>query len=98
LQTKNFAASVAKRLTAAYPDLVIADRRSTARDGKVLIDWRQNDTYGSLVAPYSVRVARVPTVSMPIGWDEVRAVAGSNDPSSLFFLPEDVGGPAQEER
>ena len=43
------------------------------REGKVLIDWSQNNAAKTTVAPYSLRARPQPTVSTPVTWDEVEA-------------------------
>ena len=45
----------------------------TARAGKVLVDWSQNDDNKTTVCVYSLRARERPTVSTPLAWDEVRA-------------------------
>jgi bifunctional non-homologous end joining protein LigD len=51
------------------------------REGKVLIDWRQNDPNRSTIAPWSLRATRVPLVSTPLRWDELA------HPENLAFSP-----------
>ena len=60
------------------------------RPGKVLIDWSQNNTAKTTVAPYSLRARAGATVSTPIGWDEVDAVREGADPATLRFATDDV--------
>jgi bifunctional non-homologous end joining protein LigD len=69
--TKPFARAVAGLLVRDDPARV-TDRMARAdRAGKVFVDWSQNDPGKSIVAPYSLRGLRLPTVSMPVSWDEV---------------------------
>ena len=82
-ETKPFARVLAQRLADEHPELVV-DRPSRAlREGKVLVDWAQNDEAKSLVAPYSLRATTVPAVSSPLAWDEVEAVAAGGGPVAL---------------
>src|SRR3954471_23977301 len=60
------------------------------RTGKVLIDWSQNTEHKSMVCAYSVRAKAEPTVSTPVGWDEVEAAVRSGDGSRLRFEMHDV--------
>ena len=60
------------------------------RAGKVLVDWLQNDASRSTVAPYSLRAAPRPTVSMPVTWAEVEAALGSRRPELLTFDADDA--------
>jgi bifunctional non-homologous end joining protein LigD len=43
------------------------------REGKVFVDWSQNNPAKTTVAPYSLRARDAPTVSTPLTWDEVEA-------------------------
>jgi bifunctional non-homologous end joining protein LigD len=57
------------------------------REGKVLIDWSQNNGTKTTIAPYSLRARTHPTVSTPVTWDEV---AACRKPEDLFFTAPDV--------
>ena len=69
------------------PELVVSRMTKTLRDGKVLIDWSQNNGSKTTVAPYSLRARPHPTVSTPVTWDEV---AACRHPDDLFFTAPDV--------
>jgi bifunctional non-homologous end joining protein LigD len=89
-RTKAFARALAHELTREDPGRV-SDRLALAgRDGKVLVDWRQNEPNRSLIAPYSLRAATVPRVAAPLRWDEVASAAESGGAEELSFGPEDV--------
>ncbi len=68
-----YAKELAQRLEAREPGLVVSRMLKTLRPGKVLIDWSQNNTAKTTVAPYSARARPEPTVSTPLSWDEVGA-------------------------
>jgi bifunctional non-homologous end joining protein LigD len=53
--------------------LIVAKMTKALREGKVLIDWSQNNAAKTTVAPYSLRARPQPTVSTPVTWDEVQA-------------------------
>ena len=89
-ETKAFARSVARLLERDRPGEVTSLMPTVHRAGRVFVDWSQNDAGKSTVAPYSLRGWEVPTVSTPVTWDEVDAVAGGGDPRSLVFLPDDA--------
>ena len=57
------------------------------REGKVFIDWSQNNPAKTTIAPYSVRGRDVPTVATPVTWVEVRRC---RDPGALAFTPDEV--------
>ncbi len=84
-QTKPFAKTVAELLEEAQPELIVSRMTKTARPGKVLIDWSQNDRNKTTVCVYSLRAAERPTVSTPLDWDEVRAALDGGDPGALRF-------------
>jgi bifunctional non-homologous end joining protein LigD len=72
-QTKSFSKAVAELLAREEPSLVVARQTKSARKGKVLVDWSQNDRIKTTVNAYSLRAMERPTVSTPVTWDEVRA-------------------------
>jgi bifunctional non-homologous end joining protein LigD len=84
-ETKPLAHALAKMLERDHGDLVISTMKKADRKGKVFIDWSQNDRHKTTVAPYSLRARERPTVSAPLDWDEVEAVAEGEDPSTLVF-------------
>jgi bifunctional non-homologous end joining protein LigD len=86
-QTKAFSKAVAELLAREEPSLVVARQTKSARKGKVLVDWGQNDINKTTVNAYSLRAMERPTVSTPITWDEVRAARTVED---LTFEAADV--------
>ena len=84
-QTKPFAKAVAELLEEAEPELIVSRMTKTARPGKVLIDWSQNDRNKTTVCAYSLRATELPTVSTPLEWDEVRAAQDGGDANALHF-------------
>ncbi len=84
-QTKPFAKAVAELLVRQHRESVVSNMRKDLRGGKVLIDWSQNSEHKTTVAVYSLRARPRPTVSAPVGWDEVEEVAGSGDGGALVF-------------
>ena len=86
-QTKAFSKAVAELLAREEPGLVVARQTKSARAGKVLVDWGQNDINKTTVSVYSLRAMARPTVSTPVTWDEVRATEA---PEDLTFEAADV--------
>jgi bifunctional non-homologous end joining protein LigD len=86
-QTKAFSKAVAELLAREEPGLVVARQTKSARTGKVLVDWGQNDVNKTTINVYSLRAMPRPTVSTPITWDEVRA---AKTPEDLTFEAADV--------
>jgi len=90
-ETRPFAQALAQLIAKQTPDTVLAKMgKKTDRSGKVLIDWYQNNERKTTVAVYSLRARQHPTVSTPVTWEEVEAVAESGDGSSLVFETSDV--------
>ena len=81
-QTKAFSKAVAELLAREEPGLVVARQTKSARTGKVLVDWGQNDVNKTTINVYSLRAMPRPTVSTPVTWDEVRA---AQKPEDLTF-------------
>jgi bifunctional non-homologous end joining protein LigD len=66
-----FAKEVAKALESELPDLVVSSMRKSLRDGKVLVDWSQNNGNKTTIAPYSLRGTFEPRVATPRTWREL---------------------------
>jgi len=86
-QASDLALTFAQRLERELPRLVVSRMTKSARAGKVLIDWSQNNGSKTTVAPYSLRARDLPTVSTPVNWDEV---AACRDPEDLVFTATEV--------
>jgi bifunctional non-homologous end joining protein LigD len=82
-----YARELAQRLEKEHPDLVVWNMKKEVRTGKVLVDWSQNNSAKTTIAVYSLRARPAPTVSTPVGWDEVEAC---KDPADLRFTSADV--------
>ncbi|HEY7486286.1 MAG TPA: non-homologous end-joining DNA ligase [Streptosporangiaceae bacterium] len=70
-RTSAYAKTAAERLAAEHRDLVVSRMDKKLRRGKVFVDWSQNNSAKTTVAPYSLRAADEPSVSTPVTWDEV---------------------------
>jgi bifunctional non-homologous end joining protein LigD len=74
-QTPEQATEVARELALAlesdHPDLVVSTMKRSQRDGKVFIDWSQNNGAKTTVSPYSLRGRDRPWVAAPRAWDEL---------------------------
>ncbi|ANZ43219.1 ATP-dependent DNA ligase [Lentzea guizhouensis] len=81
----------AKALAVAFereaPGLVTATMSKARREGRVFIDWSQNNPAKTTIAPYSLRGRDSPTVATPVTWDEVR---GCRRVEQLTFTADDV--------
>ncbi len=73
---KAFAEIAARTLHGRLPALTTLERTPAKRPpGTVYLDYVQVGKGKTLVAPYSVRARAGAPVSMPLGWDEVEALA-----------------------
>ncbi len=88
--TKAFARGLADRLADARPDLLVRSVSRTRREGRVFVDWVQNDRNRSTVAAYSLRATPWPLVSTPVSWSEVVAAVERGDAAALRFTPGEV--------
>ena len=84
-QTKEFAHTLAQKLETEYPKVVVSKMLKTLREGKVLVDWSQNDEHKTTVNVYSLRAKEHPTVSTPVTWDEVETTLKKKKPELLTF-------------
>jgi bifunctional non-homologous end joining protein LigD len=89
-QTKPFARRIAELLEQRLPELVVSRMTKHLREGRVLVDWSQNDEHKTTVTVYSVRARELPTVSAPVTWDEVQECLDIRDPDRLTFDTEQV--------
>ena len=84
-QTKHISKGLAQKFERERPEKVVHVQRKTMREGRVLIDWSQNDEYKTTVNVYSLRARARPTVSTPVTWDEVERCFEAGDPEVLVF-------------
>jgi bifunctional non-homologous end joining protein LigD len=94
--TKPFSRAVAELLEKQHPDHVVSRMTKSLRPGKVLVDWSQNDEHKTTVNVYSLRAKERPTVSTPVGWDEVEECLRTGDPNMLTFTSDQVLARAEE--
>jgi bifunctional non-homologous end joining protein LigD len=85
--TSTYAKKLAQRLESEHPKRIVSRMTKAVREGKVFIDWSQNNPAKTTVAAYSLRARAHPTVSTPITWEEVRACRRTED---LVFTSHDV--------
>jgi bifunctional non-homologous end joining protein LigD len=73
-----FARAVAERLSADTPGRYVTVASKAARKGTIFIDYLRNSRGATAVAPWSVRARRGAPVSVPIRWEELAALKGSD--------------------
>ncbi len=89
-ETKPLAHELALKLERRHPELVVSDMKKTLREGKVLVDWSQNDEHKTTVCVYSLRAREHPTVSTPVSWAEVGRCLESGNAEALRFTAPQV--------
>jgi len=87
-KTKTFARTLAERFEKEHSDKVVSNMKKSSRQGKVFIDWSQNDDHKTTVSVYSLRAKEQPTVSTPVFWEEVAQSAKKGQP--LSFTSDEV--------
>jgi bifunctional non-homologous end joining protein LigD len=88
--TKAFSHAIAGLLEKGHPELVLSSMSKVAREGKIFVDWSQNDRIKTTVGVYSLRAKDYPTVSTPVTWPEVEECHEKEDPDLLSFLSGEV--------
>jgi bifunctional non-homologous end joining protein LigD len=83
----SYARKLAQQLEKEHPKLAVWNMKKELRNGKVLVDWSQNNAAKTTVAVYSLRARALPTASTPVTWDEVDAC---ERPEDLRFTSKQV--------
>ncbi len=81
---------VSRAVGSTVPELISWEWSKEARKGRARLDYTQNASIKTLVAPYSVRPAAGAPVSTPITWDELDDPDLRPDRWTLRDLPERV--------
>jgi len=89
-QSSGFALAVGQLLAKQHPDRVLVEMNKDQREGKVFVDWSQNSRAKTTISVYSLRARPRPTISTPLGWDEVERLAADRDATAFAFEPDDV--------
>lgn len=89
-RTKAAARRLAELLEEEFPARVTSNMQKVHRQGRVFIDWSQNDRHKTTVCVYSLRAKELPAVSVPVSWDEVQAALRRKKPELLSFGPEEA--------
>ncbi|HEY5628462.1 MAG TPA: hypothetical protein VIR16_03040, partial [Candidatus Limnocylindrales bacterium] len=70
-ETSDWVEALSRAVGSTVPDLVSWEWAKDRRGGKARLDYTQNASIKTLVAPYAVRPAAGAPVSSPIAWDEL---------------------------
>lgn len=68
---KTIAQNIAELMETKWPQKYTTNIRKEARKGKIFIDYLRNSFGATSVAPYSLRLRKKTTVSMPIAWEDL---------------------------
>ncbi len=68
---RDISKEIANIMVKKWPDKYTTNIRKEKRKGKIFIDWVRNTRSATSVAPYSLRLRKNGTVSMPIKWTEL---------------------------
>ena len=83
--TKKFSKAVAEIMQKNYPDLVTAKMAKEYRQGRVFINWEQNDAAKTMICVYSLRAREKPFVSFPLAWQELENYVGRESAAHPAF-------------
>ena len=83
--TKAFAHAMARLLEERHPESVVSEMKKNVRNGKVFIDWSQNDEHKTTVSVYSLRARVRPSASTPVTWEEVEQAWRKKKAELLVF-------------
>ena len=107
-QATTVARELARALEADHRDRVISSMKRSERDGKVFVDWSQNNGAKTTISPYSLRGRDRPMVAAPRTWEEMadhdlrqldyadvlERIREQPDPMGPLADPEAPGSPA----
>ncbi|MFD1858441.1 ATP-dependent DNA ligase [Aeromicrobium camelliae] len=88
-----FAKQLAVSLEESMPDLVVSSMAKSKRQGKVLVDWSQNNRNKTTICPYSLRGRARPTVALPRTWDELDGDLEQLELDAVLERMEDLSDP-----
>lgn len=95
--TKRFSRAVAEIMQKNYPDVVTAKMAKQYRQGKVFINWSQNDAGLTMVCVYSLRAREKPYVSFPLKWTEIESSVENQDAEMLQVTHSEAVSRAEKE-
>jgi bifunctional non-homologous end joining protein LigD len=89
-ETSEWVERVSRAVGSTVPDLISWEWAKGARKGRARLDYTQNASIKTLVAPYSVRPAVGAPVSTPISWDELDDPGLRPDGWTIRTLPDRI--------
>lgn len=89
-RTKAFSRAIAGVIARNDPEKVTTIMSKRERQGRVFIDWSQNDRHKTTVCAYSLRAQPRQTVSLPTSWERIERAHRRSEPKSLIALADDA--------
>lgn len=86
-QAKDFAEIVALLVNKRLPKITTLERSISKRDGKVYLDYHQNNLGQTIASVYSVRARPGAPVSTPLKWEEVKKGLDPKDYTIKTIFP-----------
>jgi bifunctional non-homologous end joining protein LigD len=77
-EVRTFARSLAEAMQSDTPEAFIATADKQARAGKIYVDYLRNARGATAIANYSTRAKRGASVAVPIAWEELARITGSD--------------------
>ncbi len=71
-QARTIAVNISKQVTSMIPEIATSENSISSRGDKIFIDYNQNDEADTVASAYSCRPYKIPTVSTPLDWKEVK--------------------------
>ncbi len=68
---QRFARAVAEGVVSVAPEKYTSTMAKSKRSGRIFVDYLRNSRSATSVAPYSTRAGALPTVSVPLRWEEL---------------------------
>jgi len=78
-EARIIAVNICEMINKQVPEISTVENTISKRGDKLFIDYNQNDEADTIAAAYSVRPAKLPTVSTPLEWKEVNSKLDLND-------------------
>ncbi|MDO1527253.1 DNA ligase D [Fulvimonas sp. R45] len=75
---KPFAQGFARALAGAWPDEFLAVANKRQREGRIFVDYLRNSRGATSIASYSLRARAGAPVAVPLRWEELGRLKGSN--------------------
>jgi bifunctional non-homologous end joining protein LigD len=77
-QIKEFSRTLAREMASRNPRLYTSSMSKSERKGKIFLDYLRNERMATNVLPYSLRAREKSAVAMPLEWEELSRIRGSD--------------------